>query len=296
MFKFSAFNEYSIENLEKNQIWCNHYSAFNDPFECWSIEHTGIPDPYKEKNRYQSVVEAWGYDPGPDNYDEFREYCSEFDNEYAMRVSYFTDSARISCFCKEINNLLMWSHYADGLRGFCIGFNKNLIVHSSSSADVFNVIYGKQPVVIDSMVYEVVKDQIWYHEMAIEEELSSRKYLKNYKPDISLPEYKKALKQSRQLHFQMYFKMLCHKPIEWRYEKEIRLIYHSESENLEGEPYQYPASAIKSIYIGEKATDKNVDKLLSVLEKQKLDVPIYMARRNRENYEILLEPLNQMTK
>ena len=31
----------------------------------------------------------------------------------------------VSCFSEEINNILMWSHYADKHKGFCIEFNKS---------------------------------------------------------------------------------------------------------------------------------------------------------------------------
>ncbi|WFU31299.1 DUF2971 domain-containing protein [Bradyrhizobium brasilense] len=38
------------------------------------------------------------------------------------------DSIRIACFGSERDNLLMWSHYGDGLRGFCIVFDEKLMV------------------------------------------------------------------------------------------------------------------------------------------------------------------------
>jgi hypothetical protein len=54
-YKFSSVNRYSLENLSNCQIYCNHYSAFNDPFECWCIEKTGIPDPENENERYNCI-------------------------------------------------------------------------------------------------------------------------------------------------------------------------------------------------------------------------------------------------
>jgi hypothetical protein len=290
MFKLLKFDKYALENLEKGQIWCNYYDVFNDPFECWCTEKTGIPDPDKEKERYDSIVKAWGYDPGPNNLEEYFEYCSEFDNPYSMRVSYYIESARISCFCKIPDNLLMWSHYADGLRGFCLEFDKKILLQPDSlDANVFDVFYAKQPPLVDTMLYEVAKDQVWYHEMAIGEEKSKIQHITGHVPDKLLPEYHEALKDARQLLFDLYFKVLCYKPREWQYEEEVRLIYHTDTENKSGHPFKYPKSAIKSIIIGEKADKENINKMMSIINKMDLKVPLKRAKRVKGDYKIIIE-------
>lgn len=289
MYKFSKFDKYSLENLDKNQIWCNHYELFNDPFECWCIEKTGIPNPEKESGRYKNIISAWGYDPGPGNEEEVFEYCSEFVHKYSMRVKNYIESARFSCFCRRLENLLMWSHYADGLRGFCIEFDREKLLESNSfNAEVYDVVYQQAPPVVDTMIYEVANDQVWYHEMAIEEEEKHVKHKKNYTSDKLLPEYHKALSEARKLLFDLYFKMLCYKPVDWKYEEEIRLIFHSESTNTKGEAFKYPINAIKSVTIGEKAIEKNTQQLLTILDKNKISVPIRRAIRDKSNYSIII--------
>ncbi len=44
LYKFSGPTEYALQNLEDGVIFCQHYSAYNDPFEFWSNIHEGIPD------------------------------------------------------------------------------------------------------------------------------------------------------------------------------------------------------------------------------------------------------------
>ncbi|MBP7508061.1 MAG: DUF2971 domain-containing protein [Prolixibacteraceae bacterium] len=292
IYKFFSADDCSLTNLSRNQIYCNHYSAFNDPFECWCIEKTGIPDPVREKDRYNSIVSAWGYDPGPNGADEVIDYCQEFNHEFSMRVTNYIESARFSCFCKRMDNILMWSHYADGLRGFCLEFSRNRLKENKAiDADIYDVIYQESPPMVDTMLYEVAKDQVWYHEMVIEEEDSYRRNLKNHVPDKLLPEYIKALSDARKLLFDLYVKMLCYKPVEWRYEEEIRLICHTNNTDGKGIKFKYPKTALTSIIIGEKISDKNKQILMSILQDNRINIPINVAKRDRDNYKIVFEPL-----
>lgn len=273
------------------QLWCNHYEAFNDPFECWCIEKTGIPNPETELERFDNVAKTWGFPSGNDvSKEDLFEYCSEFDHEYSMRVSHYIDSARISCFSKRVDNLLMWSHYADGLRGFCIEFDKKeLLKDQELNSEVHEVLYRIEPAVLDTMVYEVAKDQVWYHEMAIDGEEKMRKYVKDYKPDNLLPEYRKALTEAHKLLFELYTMMLCSKPDDWKYEEEVRLIKHTDSGDKKGEPFNYPRSAIKRVFVGEKASKENIQIIKDILQNSKINVPIKRVSRDKNSYKIIVD-------
>jgi hypothetical protein len=291
MYKYCAFNHHSLTNLRNLELWCNHYEAFNDPFECWCIERKGIPDPDKEWDRFDHVARTWGFTSGHDvSKEDLFNYCSEFIHPYSMRVNHYLESARISCFSRRPDNLLMWSHYADGFRGFCIEFDKDLLLENPSKyAEVHEVFYSKLPPVVDTIVYEVAKDQVWYHEMAIEETETSKKYIKEFKGDSFLPDYRKALLDAQDLLYVLYRSMLCHKPINWEYEEETRLILHTESDGKDGEPYSYSKDAIKAVIIGEKISNDNVDKINNILTHLGLNVPIKQAVRSRNKYEVLIQ-------
>jgi DUF2971 family protein len=87
------------------------------------------------------------------------------------------DSIRIACFGSEPGNLLMWSHYADGLRGFCVVFDEKLIVSAEPEGYLTNVAYLEKPPLVDSFVYAVACDQQDYHLIAIEETETQIRYL-----------------------------------------------------------------------------------------------------------------------
>lgn len=123
LFKYSRCSEYAIENLANSQVYCRHFSEFNDPFEFWSLMEEGVPTP-KDVIRLQRAMHAWGFDAEYSDplvqqyFDEVKDYQANF--SYAFR------GVRISCFSREVRNLLMWSHYADGLRGFCVEFDETV--------------------------------------------------------------------------------------------------------------------------------------------------------------------------
>jgi hypothetical protein len=288
MYKYCTFDKYSLDNLRAKQLWCNHYEAFNDPFECWGIEKTGIPDPAKEWDRFDLIAKTWGFVSGHDvTKEDLFEYCSEFVHQHSMRVSHYVESARITCFSQRSDNLLMWSHYANGFRGFCIEFDKNkLLDNVHKYAEVHEVEYSEAPQVVDTMVYEVAKDQVWYNEIAIEETETQIKYLNKTEAKEWIPQNQTALKEAQELLYQLYRKMLCYKPLNWKYEEETRLILHSDLDDRVGEPYPYCKEAIKAIIIGEKASDSNVQNITAALELLGLDVPIKKAIRCKDKYEV----------
>lgn len=70
LYKFSGPTEYALQNLEDGVIFCQHYSAYNDPFEFWSNIHEGIPDAHQEPDRFLAAKKAWGCDwMSPDDED-----------------------------------------------------------------------------------------------------------------------------------------------------------------------------------------------------------------------------------
>ena len=160
LYKFSGPTEYALQNLENGVIFCQHYSAYNDPFEFWSRVCEGIPDPKVEPERYLAAAEAWGFPS--DSVDELiadelfakeaKEYFDECKN-YAPPFAEMRQGIRIACFGSEQNNLLMWSHYGDGLRGFCIVFDEELIANADPEGYLFDVAYLKEPPIVDRLIY-----------------------------------------------------------------------------------------------------------------------------------------------
>jgi hypothetical protein len=284
LYKYFKINEHSIANLMRNELYCQNFKAFNDPFECWFSLREGIPHPKREPERFRQICTAWGFPIEKMNADleDYNLYMDELES-YQPDIRAFLESVKISCFSKENDNLLMWSHYADGLRGFCVEFDEDLIVSNELDKEpsIVSVFYADKPPVVDKMLYSLAKDQIWYHEMAIQEEPHS----------TYVPDYKQALIDAEQLLNELYTKTVATKPIEWKYEEETRLVF-STNNNNEGEFFKYPAEAIKGIIFGEKINLKARETLIQIIETKKISIPMKIAERDIESYKIKFAPLN----
>jgi hypothetical protein len=285
IYKYFKFDEYSVSNLIRNELFCNNPKAFNDPFECWFITREGIPHPENEPDRFNSVCKAWGYEieTNVGDFDDYYRYMEELEL-YQPNLKGFLNSVRISCFSKEVDNLLMWSHYADGLRGFCLEFDDSIFlsIDTDKNASIIPVSYSEEPPVVDKMLYSLANDQIWYHEMALGEGPNSPAEVQNYE---------KALIDAEQLLDDLYTKTIATKPIQWKYEEEIRLVFSS-NEASEGEYFKYPPEAIKGIIFGERMDVKVKETLLQIIEAKKDPIEKRIASRNSETYKIKFESLN----
>jgi len=257
-----------LDALQEGYVFCNHYENFNDPFECWCIVNTGIPDPEKEEQRFLNVIKVWGFPPEMANVakEDYFEYLENFEDE-CIDVDYHINSARISCFSNDPTNLLMWAHYAAGLRGFCIEFDsEKFFLDQSQDAEIINVNYLNAPPILETICYPLANDIYWHAED--EDSDQAVDFMRDF-----------------------YSKMLASKPKEWEYEKEVRLIYHSKNQNKSGEKFNYNKSAIKSIVIGEKMSTENQNVIFDTVKKSGINIPIKIAKRDRENYKVVLQSL-----
>lgn len=257
----------------------NHYEAFNDPFECWAEVLSKFPHKNDKSERLLSIYKAWGFSSlddtdANDNYDLLVESLESAQPD----VNSYLDSARITCFSKRADNLLMWSHYADGLRGFCIEYEPSLIQsYDKIFSKFYNVEYSKNPATIDTVLMSVLHDQTDYHSMILDST-----------PDSSTSlSASQALSQSIAKSDEIFRKMLASKPHEWKYEEEIRLISQSFSDKR-GELFKYPPQAIKSVIFGEKMPLKQQSALRHIFKTHPCSIDFKTASRNKGSFNIFI--------
>ncbi|WP_176502745.1 DUF2971 domain-containing protein [Cobetia sp. 5-11-6-3] len=282
LLKFCGPTENSISNLEKGVIFCQHYSAYNDPFEFWHHIYTNVPDRWKEPKRYAAALDAWGVlDSPPEDEVVFKYFdgCVSYDPGFQDMC----DKTRISCFGSERDSMLMWSHYADGLRGFCVVFDEDVLLESELEPYLLNVDYQDYPPVIDCFVYVIARDQYEYHCMAIEEAsaLADQKYW--------IPLYKKAKLEAFDSMAKTWQQVFATKPLAWKYERERRLLVMSEEENVSPSLLQYSPKAVREIILGERMEYGVRQRINSILRESYPHVPVRTARRVQGVYSINID-------
>ncbi|EOX4341855.1 DUF2971 domain-containing protein [Vibrio cholerae] len=251
LFKFFPYNSHDLDALANNYLWFSHYYDFNDPFEDVFINNAISMDKYDFDERkaieFYKVLHA---NMIPSHQLErqlleqkidgtFREkYQSMMDSTFKGALSdlkYFVENSKATCFARDhknskaIKNKLMWSHYANGLRGFCIEYDREKLI---------------------SGISELIGDEI---------DVAPMQYgqLRRFSfQDLMMSTAKRASLGGE------YFSVgsLVHlKSSEWEYENEYRLI--TTGDNC----VPIRASSICSVTVGSKMTKSRLNTLLSIL-------------------------------
>jgi hypothetical protein len=97
LYEYLPFNDHSLSFLINNQIWCPKAQTLNDPLELhFHLTDTnlgGIPINQPSLEEAKKAIKELG----------------------------------VVCLSEINNDILMWSHYADGHTGFCIEFERSEI-------------------------------------------------------------------------------------------------------------------------------------------------------------------------
>jgi hypothetical protein len=112
LYKYYAYNENSLSVLINKKIWLAKPESFNDPFDC-GIEF--------EDNTDEKLLKRilGGIDIDSKQYDKIKQFAIKGLNR--LKEAKFRN-AGIFSMSENNKNILMWSHYADQHKGFCIEF------------------------------------------------------------------------------------------------------------------------------------------------------------------------------
>lgn len=125
LYKYFTVNNRTLDAVRTGAFWFANPSSFNDPFDCaLTIAHDGLEESVRHAVRVAirdglldaGTVPADGYRASPRDavaYREFRE-----------RLEWLFNNVGILCITEVPDDLLMWSHYANSHRGFCLGFER----------------------------------------------------------------------------------------------------------------------------------------------------------------------------
>lgn len=294
LLKFCAPSEHALENIAAGQIFCQHHAAYNDPFEFWSKIVVGIPDATLEPERFLAALRAWGFyfDTVEDALadETVAESVGEYFEECVQYVPPFTtmrQEMRIACFASEPNNLLMWSHYADGLRGFCVVFDEELLVDGRREAYALDVSYTDKPPEIDSFIYGIAWDQDWFSHVAIEEAQARIQALGETRLLADVEMYETSGAEALGKMQDLWQRVFASKPVEWRYEGERRLLIQTDREDEAPLLWKYDRKAVREVILGERMSEAYKQRLMKVLEDQYPGVPVTTARRAQGSYSVV---------
>lgn len=157
LYSFRPFNDYSLSDLMNKEITLVHPSEFNDPFDTLILHWTK----------------------------RFEKHCIEKQHIKPYKSSF--DYYRVRSFVKDVSNtkayknILMWSHYANGHKGYCV---KYIFDEDFDSKSGLNMRF--QPV-----VYTKRGEKIDIDDKKIDIELGycTKQYLWEYENEVRLIAY-----------------------------------------------------------------------------------------------------------
>ncbi len=273
LFKFFPYNAHDLDAIANNYLWFSHYSQFNDPFEDVFIKNA-----FDYKKSEFNEIEAINFFKDLHNGDipltqveqlildmklkgtfkeEYNRSISKTFFEAKKRFEDFVCNTKVCCFARNnkygdvLKNRLMWSHYADGLRGFCIEFNKKTLMKGIPE-------YLGEVIFFSEMKYGQLK-KFSFEELCIKTARNKNSGTKGFAiGDIA------SLKSE-----------------EWAYESEFRLMTELCSE------VKIPIDSIVSITVGAKMSQTKLTTLKSILQGiPKLKCSLYEAYIDNDTFEI----------
>jgi len=126
LYKYRAFNEFSLQMLITETAWFAKPSSFNDPFDCGIL----IDEERMEESIQTAITEAYARngvreEEIPRHELEIKQEDKEAFYSYRNSVNITIQNTGIFSLSEVNNDVLMWAHYADSHKGFCIEYSRS---------------------------------------------------------------------------------------------------------------------------------------------------------------------------
>lgn len=148
LYRYSVVDDHSLDGLEKSEFYFATPTNFNDPFDCknlftfegsddndWrsffdmQLQHQEPHLSLQERRRkLEKIVRDGMYKDSDTRKEQLRIWGKTLEEE--------SNKLGIVCLSQKPDDILMWSHYSDKHRGFCLKFDKKIIEKKFYCRDV----------------------------------------------------------------------------------------------------------------------------------------------------------------
>lgn len=271
-YKFRKVNKYSLSALAGCQLWFDKLSNQNDPFEGECKIETSFNSNAekmigailsKPNNEFYTHITNTTGIQHPQSYQPI-ELLEQYARSLAQKVVNDTQNKSFICslsssetdYLDPIRNTLMWGHYAEGLRGFCLVFDSQALTSdlfhaSQKKAYPVAVKYSEAPAVFDAT--QLIK-------------LDSFKL----EPNAELNSIELLLKTS------------ATKSLNWKLENEVRVLSFSTEQLLRFKP-----DSLEKVVFGEKMLKGDRELILSILNSRYPNTKTQTAKIKKDSYTLM---------
>lgn len=303
-YQYKKYDASQLANYCKNMAWVSEVGQFNDPFEGkfklisepgtvvrssdefkWAFESSKKANPDLTEDEFEKAIK------NPDFIKQNEDYVNSISYDLFKKHTAF-------CLTTAYDNLLMWAHYGDSYRGYCLVYE--LDFHKLFALDL----------TLKRQSYDVCQDKIMRGEEIVVLEDSREPTLSFmfgkaiYQPDIPKLNIRENENltfryQGRTLRDERHKHLFRHsigvKSSHWSYENEYRLITNLPADiGKPGRPLDLnsPGSflTITGVIMGVQLSDENKTALSREVNAQGL--ALYQARMNEKDYQINIDKVN----
>lgn len=310
LYRFLSNKDRNIEAFEKDQIWGSRPVTFNDPYECMpsydtdcldlSLQHAlGINKEIQYFDGVEHTFDLSMIHPAAKeslctiaellNSHEFKKTLSTDCVAYINRImpwwkecyeeiaqeftEYFIGNRQeqyITCLSENRDETLMWAHYANSHRGFCLEYDMREYMTSNDKQYIDDCIPVIGPVHYSGHRFDATSLVIDMLESKLKSTL-----------DIDNPTY-----LSDDL---LSFKCLLTKSDVWKYEKEWRLFTFKPTAGTDEDHRIQAVYKPKALYIGARMEPKTADALQEICDQK--NIPCYKMRQTFASKTYTFEPI-----
>lgn len=262
LYKFRNWlDSYHQQCLTGRAIYFASPSQFNDPFDCTInyrydllseeekfekyVEHIKFEKPFLNDEAAKSEAQLWMKEG-------LLETDAALENNKRIISSLVYSNVGVFSLTKTKDPILLWSHYADSHRGYCIGYDVDVL-----RADFMNKYSNPQKV---------------FYELNVQYE----------------KEYPKIIPRKNMSEADFVSIPLRTKSEIWSYEQEFRFIILGASRELT----RVPPEAIAEVTIGCNVLDKHQIEIGEYVIRHLPHTDLYLAKMHPESYSLIFQKMN----
>lgn len=180
----------------------------------------------------------------------------KFEDETLPKITESREKARITCFSKRNDSILMWSHYANSHSGVCFEFEEDRPFFRDVSYSDERPKIDLYKAMSRILGYDFANEKITYQDKVLIESVLTLFFVKSR---------------------------------EWSYEEEVRCLLSDEELHTEGFEYrdgkEFLKMRISKIYIGTKASGEKLNEILRLASHR--DIPVVFMKESKDKYAIV---------
>lgn len=246
LFQYRPPREWAFENLCERVLYCNPSAEFNDPYDF--LAPPSLRNMTDEEFEYLRAVFPRLSGEPPIVGESKEDFVRRYNKVFEANEKVFRKTLGFACFSERKDNLLMWSHYGGGGKGFCLEFDpRHKPFHNDEDDALVPVQYRKRLLEAADTV-----------------------------------NFLKARERNAKMRFDPNF---AHKAEEWKYEEEWRLVKEITNDR-ETRKIPYDAETLKGIYFGVVATETTIRIVRAIVKDVCPATKLYKMHLNEDEYKL----------